>query len=221
VGKKNKASGFNTPFSKIKLPEKPPEKPVVKAAPPKPREEDDSELFLRAVSGVAPVKTTRTRVEPEKTLERKGPSDEELARIEFESFARGDGPFELSETEERQSGAAPGVTRELMGQLERGEFAFRRHIDLHGLTRDEAKVALARFISESRHQDERCVLVITGRGKSSPGGVSVLKEALPRWLSRAPSSSHVLAFATALQMHGGPGAFYVLLRRAGVKPFGV
>ena len=74
---------------------------------------------------------------------------------------------------------------------------------------------LLRFIGGSRRGGEGCVLVVTGRGKRSPNGLSVLREALPRWLSRAPLNSHVLAFCTARRVDGGPGAFYVLLRRAG------
>ncbi len=141
--------------------------------------------------------------------------------MELESFVRGTSPFDLTESEEFQSGTAPGVTDELLHNLKNGEFAFRRHLDLHGMSREEAHAALNEFVVASRRDGERCVLVITGRGKGSPDGVSVLKETLPRWLSRAPARAHVLAFCTALGVHGGPGAFYVLLRRQGVRPFGV
>jgi len=183
---------------------------------------DDAELFLRAVGGVSsPPRRHVARVEPAKTLVREGPSDEALALMEFESFARGDSPFDLTDSEELQTGAAPGVTHELVRSLQRGDYAFRRHLDLHGLHRDEAHVALNTFIAEARRHDERCVLIVTGRGKGSPEGLSVLKQALPRWLSRSPLRAHVLAFCTAQAVHGGPGAFYVLLRRQGVRPFGV
>lgn len=217
--------GFNSPFFKLKLPEKPPPAPVtpVAATPPPPRPgERDEDVFKRAMSGVKSIETNhRDRVEPPKTLEREGPDDEALALMEFESFARGETAFELSDSEELLWGAAPGVTQELVRSLQKGEFAFHLHLDLHGMHRDEAHAALIEFITRSRKAGERCVLVITGRGKSSPDGVSVLKETLPRWLSRSPVRAHVLAFCTALGVHGGPGAFYVLLRRQGVRPFGV
>ncbi len=215
--------GFNAPFKDLKLPERPPaSKPAAPARPRRsPAGEDDSDVFLRAMAGVKSLDNAGERVEPQKTLERRVPDDEELARMEFESFARGETPFDLTETEEMQAGTAPGVTHELLHSLKNGDFAFRRHLDLHGLSREEAHAALIEFVVASRRDNERCVLVITGRGKSSPDGISVLKETLPRWLSRAPLRGHVLAFCTAKQVHGGPGAFYVLLRRQGVRPFGV
>lgn len=112
------------------------------------------------------------------------------------------------------SGAAPGVNNALLSQLQHGGFAYHRTLDLHGLTRDAAQAAVSRFVGDARRGEERCVLIITGRGQKSPGGISVLREALPMWLSRPPISAHVLAFATALPEDGGAGAFYVLLRRA-------
>ena len=218
--------GFNAPFAKLKVPPPAADGPVSIATPaakPNPVEvspENDSELFLRAMSGVHSIPNETARVEPAKTLERLSPDDEAMALMELESFVRGETPFELTDSEEFQSGVAPGVTQELLHSLRRGEFAFRRHLDLHGLHRDEAHAALTLFIANARRDAERCILVITGRGKSSPDGISVLKEALPRWLARSPIRAHVLAFCTALGVHGGPGAFYVLLRRPGVRPFG-
>ena len=140
--------------------------------------------------------------------------------LELQSLVEGKGTFEIIDSEEALSGKAPGVSNEILERLRQGHFSFRRHIDLHGHSRDEAKEIVTRFVSEARRDGERCVLVITGRGKSSPTGISVLREALPRWLSRAPLSSHVLAFASARHVDGGAGAFYVLLRRPGVRPFG-
>jgi DNA-nicking Smr family endonuclease len=225
-----KSSGFNTPFRGVDLPRStakavqapPAAKRVQPGAAPQAESVDDNELFLRAMSGVAAMPAAGPpRVEPEKTLERRGPDDEALALMELESFARGDAPFALTDSEEFHCGAAPGVTHELLRSLKHGDYAFRLHLDLHGLHRDDAHHALGEFIAEARRHNERCVLVITGRGKSSPDGISVLKETLPRWLSRAPLRAHVLAFCTAQPIHGGPGAFYVLLRRQGQRPFGV
>lgn len=216
---------LNTPFKGLKIqakaaPEpKAPPKPVKQA--PEPQASTDNDLFLQAMSGVERVGSARSRIEPQKTLEKRGPSDDEMALMELKSLVEGDTPFALTESEEFVSGIAPGVTQELLRELSQGTYAFRRHIDLHGHTKDEAKEAVTRFIPEARRDNERCVLIVTGRGKSSPLGMSVIKEALPRWLSRAPLRSHVLAFCTAKAVHGGPGAFYVLLRRQGTRPFGV
>lgn len=190
------------------------------AAPPPAEDLTDEELFLRAVGDTKPVAKGRTRVAPPKPPTREAQNDEELAVAELHALVDGQTPFRFTQAEEQVSGAAPGVSHELIRELEHGNFPHRRHLDLHGHTRDEAKTALLSFIVEARRAGERCVLVITGRGKSSPGGVAVLREALPEWLGRQPLRAHVLAFSTARAVDGGPGAFYVLLRKSAVKPSG-
>jgi DNA-nicking Smr family endonuclease len=186
----------------------------------------EADEFLRAMGNVqkldelkSPTKKKTERVEPEKRLVSQLPDEDSLALAELQALVEGDTPFRTEESEEFYSGSAPGVSQELVDKLRDGVFSFRRHVDLHGYTRDDGKAALIDFVAAARRDGERCVLVVTGRGKSSPGGISVLREALPRWLGRAPLRSHVLAYCTARSVDGGPGAFYVLLRRVGSKPF--
>lgn len=225
-----KNRGFNSPFKGLqielpKAPARPPKETRTKPeARPQPLEEEPTEeaLFLSAMGDVQPIagrdqKLERPPVEKRVRIRR---SEDEEALAELEALVNGEQIFEMHESEEFLSGVAPGVNHQLLGQLRRGEHSHRRHIDLHGLSREEAKVELARFISDSRRSGERCVLVVTGRGRKSPGGISVLRESLPRWLTRHPNRPHVLAFCTARPHDGGPGAFYVLLRRPGVRPFG-
>ena len=59
----------------------------------------------------------------------------------------------------------------------------------------------------------RTVLVVTGRGKNSPGGLSILRAQVQEWLTKEPFKRVVLAFCTAKTCDGGTGALYVLLRR--------
>ncbi len=223
MGKREKA-GFNTPFGKLKALAKPTPAPapvVKKVATPPPENIPDADLFRSAMSGVARLDKQPNRIEPPKRERSALPDDEQLAVLELQSLVEGKGDFRLyTETEEEHAGIAPGVSFELLDQLRKGQFSFHRHLDLHGLVRDTAKTVVERFIQEARRDGERCVLIITGRGKTSPGGIAVLRDILPRWLSRAPLKAHVLAFATAQQVDGGPGATYVLLRRPGVWPFG-
>lgn len=220
--------GFHTPFADLELPEAPPAAatPNRPPAPPEPSNpavgrESDAALFLQEMRGVAHLNRDARRVEPKKVLVAEQPDEDALALAELEGLVRGEGTFDLDDTGEMVSGRAPGVSSKTLSALRRGRMAIRRHIDLHGLSREGARAELNRFIIEARRDDQRCVLVVTGRGRSSPGGISVLRETLPRWLSRAPLRAHVLAFCTAQRTDGGPGAFYILLRRAGIRPFGV
>ena len=105
-----------------------------------------------------------------------------------------------------------GLDRATAERLKRGRRAIEARLDLHGMTQAEAHAALSGFIVRSQADGRRCVLVITGRGRASPGG-GVLKEAVPRWLDGPRLRPHILATAPAQPRHGGNGAIYVLLRR--------
>jgi DNA-nicking Smr family endonuclease len=104
-----------------------------------------------------------------------------------------------------------GIDRATAERVRRGRYPIDGRLDLHGLTQAEAHRALGGFIGRSRAAGRRCLLVITGHGRSSGG---ILKTAVPRWLAEGALRPHVLAVAPARPMHGGSGALYVLLRRA-------
>jgi len=131
------------------------------------------------------------------------------------ALVSGDAPFDLSDTDEFIEGRVASVSHEIVRKLRRGEFAVQGHVDLHGMTRDEAKREVEGFLRASRNAGKRCVLVVHGRGLHSKDQLPVLKDALRTWLSTARFGRHVLAFATARPVDGGAGAIYVLLRRAG------
>jgi DNA-nicking Smr family endonuclease len=103
-----------------------------------------------------------------------------------------------------------GIDRATAERLKRGRREIEARLDLHGMTQAEAYRALAGFVAGSRTAGRRCVLVITGHGRSSGG---ILKHAVPRWLNEPELRRHVLAIAPARPRHGGHGALYVLLRR--------
>jgi DNA-nicking Smr family endonuclease len=134
---------------------------------------------------------------------------------ELRALVRGDAPFDLADGDEFVEGRVAGLDPNLVRKLRRGDFAVQGDVDLHGLTRDEAKRSVEAFLRTSRNAGKRCVLVVHGRGLHSKDQLPVLKEALRTWLSTARFARHVLAFATARPADGGAGAVYVLLRRAG------
>ncbi len=120
--------------------------------------------------------------------------------------------FELRERGERIAGLAPGIDRDHLKRLERGEPEPDSEIDLHGLDRRNARFALRAALHEAHAEGERCVRVVHGRGLHSELG-PVLKEALVEWLGEPPLGPLVMAFASAPSHDGGSGATYVLLRR--------
>jgi DNA-nicking Smr family endonuclease len=104
----------------------------------------------------------------------------------------------------------PGVSERVFRELRRGRLRIDDEIDLHGMTRAEAKSALKGFIAESAERGLGCVRVVHGKGKRSGPEGPVLKTRVHDWLAQW---NEVLAFASAQQKHGGGGAVYVLLRR--------
>ncbi len=111
-------------------------------------------------------------------------------------------------------GAGSGVNRRQASQLRRGQYPIQARIDLHGRTVAEARIEVARFLKASAGRDLRCVLVITGKGRSAQGSSGgILRKSLEQWLNAPGTRDLVLACEEAQPSHGGAGAFYVLLRR--------
>jgi DNA-nicking Smr family endonuclease len=200
--------------------QKPPARPSASRvdAEPAPRSTlSDEELFLREMQGTAPMpakaKTPRVPGAPADTAPKKRVSEDAEVLAELADLVAGDGAFDISDSDEYIEGMAPGVDRRLLKRLRAGDYALQGHVDLHGLTREEAKARVSRFIDESRRAGQRCVLIVHGRGLHSKDQIPVLKEAVRTWLERGAVARAVLAFATARPHDGGAGAVYVLLRR--------
>jgi len=95
-------------------------------------------------------------------------------------------------------------------RIGKGLMRFTAKLDLHGLTQNEARSCLERFLFKHRELDGQLVLIITGKGRIKP---SVLRDSLPLWLSEYPINQFVRAYSNAHPKNGGDGAFYVALRR--------
>lgn len=93
----------------------------------------------------------------------------------------------------------------LLKQLRRGDYSPELILDLHGLTREAAKLELAALLHTAHKQMIECVAIVHGIG------AGVLKQALPHLLVQHP---HVLAFHQAPLEHGGQGALLVLVETA-------
>jgi DNA-nicking Smr family endonuclease len=108
-----------------------------------------------------------------------------------------------------------GLPRRVLTDLRRGRWVVQGELDLHGLTREEARATLARFLAASLQQGLRCLRVIHGKGLRSPGGVGLLKQLSRGWLAQR---EEILAFCQARPHDGGSGALLVLLRASRGAP---
>ncbi len=223
--KKQGKTRFNAPFAKLKehALARPAERPAPAPPPSPPQalapagEATDDDLWASATAGVARLEPGPGRVEPPPPVPASGaiwhPDLDALQALE--ALVSGDAPFDLSDSDEFIEGRVPGLDAGIVRRLRQGEFAVQGHIDLHGMTREEAKSAVDAFLRSARRAGKRCVLLVHGRGIHSKDQVPILKDALKHWLATARFGRHVLAFATARPVDGGAGAIYVLLRRAG------
>ena len=212
---------FNNPFRGLKLPpkEEKPKAPAPKPPPPPPPRREgltDEDLWQMATDGAAPLTDRKERIRPGPRPQARVPPqlDPEIAAYEeLRALVRGEAPFDLADSDEFIEGCVHGLDPRVVRRLRKGEFAIQGHVDLHGMTREEAKAALEAYVSRARHSGKRCILVVHGRGLHSKDQVPVLKDALKRWMMTARFAEHVLAFATARPHDGGAGAVYLLLRR--------
>jgi DNA-nicking Smr family endonuclease len=193
-----------------------PKAPVPRAPEPPAAPVSEEDLWASAVSGVERIEDPRGSVGPPPPAGPQPFRDPDLDALEeLRALVDGERPFDLSDTEEFIEGWVSGLDHGVVRRLRRGDYAVQGHLDLHGMTKDEAKVSVERFLRDARNGGKRCVLLVHGRGLHSKDQVPVLKDALKHWFSTARFGRHVLAFATSRPVDGGGGAVYVLLRKLG------
>ena len=102
-----------------------------------------------------------------------------------------------------------GIQNSVFKKLKKGQYSVGAELDLHGHTRPEAQVALAKFIQTSRENNIRCVRIIHGKGYGSSNQGPIIKPLVNKWLQQR---NEILAFCSARPNDGGTGAVYVLLK---------
>jgi DNA-nicking Smr family endonuclease len=172
--------------------------------------EMESNLFVRAVGQVQrlpdPDQISLVRPAPAPIAHQRQKDNEAVLRDclsdEFDAST-------LLDTDDALSFRRPGIGRDVIHKLRKGDWSIQREIDLHGLRRDEARVVLAEFIRLAHRQGLRCLRVVHGKGLGSPGKTPVLKSKVHSWLVQ---KNQVLAFVQAKPAEGGAGALVVLLK---------
>jgi DNA-nicking Smr family endonuclease len=222
---KKKAEQSKSPGAKAPPPTPPAPAPRRPPAASAPSSADDDLSFHRMMAGVTPLDSgakgriprtadvnpgtqkqktadvqARAAVEAEKALEHLHALVDDAAR------------FEVSDDGRRVEGRRVDTSPDLVRSLRRGQLPIDARLDLHGMTAGQAQDALVVFLRTMRARNERCVLIIHGKGdRQATGGV--LRGEIAAWLAQGKGREHVAAFATARDDDGGEGAVYVALRR--------
>jgi DNA-nicking Smr family endonuclease len=121
-------------------------------------------------------------------------------------------PETLLETDAALSFCRDGISPQTVRKLRQGKWVIQDQLDLHGLTRDEAREELVVFLNDAQKRGLRCVRVVHGKGLGSLNREPVLKGRVRHWLTQRDD---VLAFTQARAQDGGSGALVVLLRGTG------
>ena len=177
--------------------------------------DEERRLFRQAMDGVQPLpRDGRMRIpptakppEPPRRRETESEAMQHLRRL----VETGEG-FHVADTPEYREGVGHNVPQGITRHLHKGQFSIQDHIDLHGLRSAEAEEALLAFFKEAVATGKRVVLIVHGRGLSSPDK-PVLKVLVHRWLAAGPWRHWVMAYSSARACDGGAGATYVLLRQ--------
>jgi DNA-nicking Smr family endonuclease len=171
---------------------------------------EEDTLFLQAMGDVKPLTPHGRILHPT-------PKPPPLPRHLFQddrasALASMEDPVHWNEDAEFEADTSfirPGLSRQTLRRLRRGEWPTQAELDLHGLTKLVAKHELVDFLHECGRRGVRSVRIIHGKGLGSKNREPVLKLHVRHWLTQR---DEVLAYVQARPVDGGSGAVVVLLK---------
>ncbi|MEE8522885.1 MAG: Smr/MutS family protein [Thermoanaerobaculia bacterium] len=188
---------------------------------------DEDETFRRLMesAGVAPLDPTDNSPESEerrpadeprrRSSQRFEPAADEADRLLFEAAMRDldTAPLDTTPAED-VGGSRPDAAARTPRRIRprKKDLRVDDRVDLHRCTADEAAKQLQRALSAALRSRSRALLVITGKGHHSPGGVPVLRQRVEEWIRRHGRRHGVGAYSEAPRALGGRGAFVLYLQ---------
>ncbi len=173
---------------------------------------DDHQLFMRAMQDVTPVTWRHYPVPHYPNTPILRPNSQPQERILMEQAVSKNSPMSVPDHPEYIEGWTSVLGRRYLPKLRNGLYSIQGQIDLHGLSRSEARIAVEDYIKYMSRYGPCCIKIIHGRGINSPSHKATLKESLQRIFSTRKMSRYVVAYASAAAYDGGVGAVYVLLK---------
>ncbi|MCT8570506.1 endonuclease SmrB [Glaesserella parasuis] len=163
-------------------------------------ENDELALFREAIKGTKKIKqdTFVPKVEPRKKINEIKEKADTLFYFsdEYEPL--------LTEENDKVKYRREDVDPYILKQLRRGDFHPELFLDLHGLTKENAKKELASLILACEREGIYCASIMTGYGTRA------LKYQIPRWLVQHPK---VIALHQAPREWGGNSAILILIEQ--------
>lgn len=164
--------------------------------------QEEFELFRAETKGIKPIKQD-TFVAPPQKRGQKISYLRDMREKEDTLFYFSD-EYEplLNENDGVVKYLREGEDSHLLKQLRRGDFSPELFLDLHGLTREQAKTELAALLLACERERVDCACIMTGYGTFT------LKKQIPRWLVQHPK---VRALHQAPKEWGGEAAILILV----------
>ena len=174
----------------------------------------DEELFRKAMEGVTPISRDNyvERIFQIRLPEGSKNKDDAEVLTKLRNLVKYGIGFNVSDTPEYIEGTGYNVHPAVARRLHQGDFSMQAYVDLHGLRVDDAKEVFEEFLKWAVTTGKRGVLIIHGRGLSSPSE-PILKNKVVEWLTRGLWRKWIIAYSSARRCDGGAGATYVLLRQ--------
>jgi DNA-nicking Smr family endonuclease len=177
---------------------------------------NEESLFSEAMEGVVPlargdyVERIFPAEVPGGVMNDRSDSAETMGKLsDLVNYGKG---FTIADTPEYIEGTGYHIHPEVARRLHQGNYSIRAFVDLHRLLVEDAQTVFETFLKWAVTTGKTGVLIVHGRGLSSPGE-PVLKKKVVEWLTRGPWRKWVVAYASARACDGGLGATYVLLRK--------
>ena len=107
-------------------------------------------------------------------------------------------------------------------KLDKKKVSKIKHIDLHGLTLDQANKTIKRFIDDCYQNAVSKIIVVTGKGLHSnvekdpyvSKDLSILKYSVPEYIeNNLELMKKIIEIKDAETEDGGSGAFYIFLKK--------
>lgn len=166
-------------------------------------ENDELALFREAIKGTKKIKqdTFVPKVESRKKINEIRELKEKADTLFY--FSDEYEPL-LTEENDKVKYRREDVDPYILKQLRRGDFHPELFLDLHGLTKENAKKELASLILACEREGIYCASIMTGYGTRA------LKYQIPRWLVQHPK---VIALHQAPREWGGDAAILILVEQ--------
>lgn len=170
---------------------------------------EDSNLFKQEFNDIAPIK--QDKIPPHRVTSKQKWSDRQKKSNDAAEYKQANAAFQFSDGFEGHFDidvplkfVKDGEDSHEIKRLRRGDYPPDLILDLHGFTKDDAKLEIAALIQAAQKQHCYCVSIMHGKGTYA------LKKAIPNWLIQHPN---VLGFHQAPKEWGGQSALLILIQQ--------